>query len=149
MNTAQQLLPDVAWFDVPDPNSPDLDELARRFHLHELQIEDCRHRPQRAKVDEYGTYLFAVLKHLVRNDQSLEFDDFDVFLAPDFLITVHQGDCPFLNKLCLVVQQNHVDRLDRILYHITGLIVDEYLALLDESAEDISKVESLVLESPE
>src|SRR5205823_15049809 len=54
MNTAQQLLPDVAWFDVPDPNSPDLDELARRFHLHELQIEDCRHRPQRAKVDEYG-----------------------------------------------------------------------------------------------
>ena len=69
MNTAQQLLPGVNWFDVPDPASPDLDELARRFHLHELQIEDCRHRPQRAKVDEYGTYMFAVLKHLVRAEQ--------------------------------------------------------------------------------
>src|SRR3954462_6966282 len=83
-----------------DPNSPDLDELARRFHLHELQIEDCRHRPQRAKVDEYGTYMFAVLKQLVPNTQEPVFDDFDVFLGSDFLITVHQGDCAFLEKLC-------------------------------------------------
>src|SRR5439155_1363670 len=149
MNTAQQILPDVGWFDVTDPNSPDLDELARRFHLHELQIEDCRHRPQRAKVDEYGTYLFAVLKHLVRKNQGPRFDDFDVFLGPDFLITVHQGDCAFLTKLCIRVQQTHVARLDRILYEITDLIVDEYLALLDDSSEDISKVESLVLERPD
>jgi magnesium transporter len=149
MNTAQQLLPALNWFDVPDPNSPDLDELARRFHLHELQIEDCRHRPQRAKVDEFGTYLFAVLKHLVRKDRGQEFDDFDVFLGPNFLITVHQGDCAFLRKLCVRIQQSHVTRLDRILYEITDMIVDEYLALLDDSAEDISKVESLVLERPE
>ncbi len=149
MNTARQLVPDVNWFDLPDPNSPDLDELARRFHLHELQIEDSRHRPQRAKVDEYGTYLFAVLKHLVRGEHRLEFDDFDVFLGPDFLITVHQGDCAFMEKLRQWVQQNHVTRLDRILYEITDLIVDEYLALLDDSAEDISKIESLVLERPE
>lgn len=149
MNTAQQLLPEVNWFDVSDPNSPDLDELARRFHLHELQIEDCRHRPQPAKVDEYGSYMFAVLKHLVHKDQAPKFDDFDVFLGPNFLITVHEGECAFLAKLCLRVQQNHVARLDRILYEITDLIVDDYLALLDDSAEAISKVESLVLERPE
>src|SRR6478672_7207020 len=149
MNTAQQLLPGINWFDVSEPNSPDLDELARRFHLHELQIEDCRHRPQRAKVDEYGAYLFAVLKHMVRGEQGSAFDDFDTFLGPDFLITVHQGECPFLAKLCARVQQNHVVRLDRILYEITDLIVDEYLALLDESADDISKVESVVLQHPE
>jgi len=149
MNTAQKLLPEVNWFDVPDPNSPDLDELARRFHLHELQIEDCRHRPQRAKVDEYGTYMFAVLKQLIPDAQEPAFDDFDVFLGPDFLITVHQGDCVFLEKLCRWVQENHVTRLDRVLYEITDLIVDDYLAFLDDSSENISKVESLVLERPE
>lgn len=149
MNTPQQLLPGLNWFDVPDPDSPELDELARRFHLHELQIDDCRHRPQRAKVDEYGSYLFAVLKHLVRHDREPKFDDFDVFLGPDFLITVHQDDCAFLEKVRHSVQQSQVSRLDRILYEITDLIVDEYLAFLDDSAENISKVESLVLESPE
>ena len=149
MNTVQQLLSGLNWFDVRDPNSPDLDELARRFRLHELQIEDCRHRPQRAKVDEYGTYMFAVLKHLIPKCQEPEFDDFDVFLGPDFLITVHQGDCAFLEKLCRWVKENHVTRLDRVLYEITDLIVDEYLAFLDDSSENISKVESLVLERPE
>jgi magnesium transporter len=149
MNTAQQLLPELNWFDVPDPNSPDLDELARRFHLHELQIEDCRHRPQRAKVDEYGTYMFAVLKHLVPKGQEPEFDDFDIFLGPDFLITVHQRDNVFLEKLFRWVQENHVTRLDHVLYEITDLIVDEYLAFLDDSSENISKVESMVLERPE
>jgi magnesium transporter len=115
MSTAQRLLPEVNWFDVSDPNSPDLDELAQDFQLHELQIEDCRHRPQRAKVDEYGNYLFAVLKHLVGKDGGPEFDDFDVFLGPNFLITVHQGDCQFLARLCVRVQQNNIARLDRIL----------------------------------
>ena len=149
MNTAQQLLPEINWIDLPDPQSPDLDELARRFHLHELQVEDCRHRPQPAKVDEYGTYMFAVLKHLVPKGQEPEFDDFDVFLGPDFLITVHQSDCVFLEKLRRWVQENHVTRLDRVLYEMTDLIVDEYLAFLDDSSENISKVESLVLEKPE
>jgi magnesium transporter len=149
MNTVQKLLPELNWFDVRDPSSPDLDELAQRFHLHELQIEDCRHRPQRAKVDEYGNYMFSVLKHLIPKDEEPEFDDFDVFLGPDFLITVHEGDCTFLDKLCRWVQENHVTRLDRILYQVTDLIVDEYLAFLDDSSENISKVESLVLEKPE
>ena len=148
MNTARQLLPGVPWFDIPDPASPDLDELAQRFHLHELQIEDTRHRPQRAKVDEYGSYLFAVLKHLHPGDKPM-FDDFDVFLGSNFLVTVHQGDAPLLAKLVQRVQENHVERLDRILYLLMDLIVDEYLTHLDNSAEDIAKIETEVLERPE
>jgi magnesium transporter len=148
MNTAQQLLPGVPWFDIEDPASADLDELGRRFQLHELQIEDCRHRPQLAKVDEYGNYVFAVLKHL-HTDDNLIFDDFDVFLGSNFLITVHLGDCPLLAKLCQRVQENRVERLDRIFYVLMDLIVDEYLSVLDNSAEEISKVESQVLETPD
>src|SRR5512140_1262677 len=72
MSALQQPLPDVPWFDVSDPNSPELDKLAERFGFHELQVEDCRHRPQRAKMEEYETYLFCVLKHL-RNDADFTF----------------------------------------------------------------------------
>lgn len=148
MNDAQQILAGISWFDIADPGSPDLDEFGRRFHLHELQIEDCRHRPQPAKVDVYGNYVFAVLKHL-HTDGRLIFDDFDVFLGSNFLITVHLGDCPLLTKLGQRVQQNRVERLDRIFYELIDLIVDEYLSFLDKSAEDISKLESEVFQSPD
>lgn len=139
----------MQWFDLADPSSPDLDELATRFSLHKLQIEDCRHRPQRAKAEDYPSYVFAVLKRVLQKDQKLGFDDFDVFLGTDFLITVHQGECRFIEKLCDQVRQNDVHRLDRVLYLIADFIVDEYLALLDSSAEDISRVESQVLRQPE
>ena len=149
MSTPDQPISSLPWFDVPDPNSPVLDELARRFQLHPLQIDDCRHRPQHAKIDEYGAHLFAILKHVEQKDGTLSFDDFDVFLGKDFFITVHQGECKLVTKLCDYVKQNRVDRLDRILYVLTDFIVDEYLAVLDESSEEIESLESVVLSRPD
>jgi magnesium transporter len=149
MPALHQPIPSLPWFDISDPKSTELDELAKRFNLHPLQIEDCRHRPQRAKIDEYGPYLFAVLKHASQKGSQLKFDDFDVFLGSNFLITVHQNNCQFLDKVCQYVQQNHVERLDRILYILTDQIVDEYLSVLDKSSEQIEKVETLVLQRPE
>jgi magnesium transporter len=149
MPSVQQPVSNLQWFDIADPNSSDLDELAKRFQLHPLQIEDCRHRPQRAKIDEYGPYLFAVLKHVIWKDNHLRFDDFDVFLGNDFLITVHEGECPFIPKLRQHIEQNHIDRLDRILYLISDFIVDEYLSVLDKWSDEIEKIESVVLERPE
>jgi len=61
-----------------------------------------------------------------------KFDDLDVFLGPDFLITVHAAECEVLSKVCQRAQQNAVRRLDQILYAIVDLIVDEYLSLLDK-----------------
>jgi magnesium transporter len=149
MSAFHQPVPILPWFDVADPNSPELEELAERFRLHPLQIEDCRHRPQPAKVDAYGQHLFAVLKHVEERGGSLSFADMDIFLGKDFLITVHRGDCKLLDRLREYVEENHVARLDRVLYVLTDFIVDEYLEALDRSSDDIEEVESAVLSSPE
>ena len=60
MNTPQQLLPGVPWYDISDPSSPTLDQLAAQYDIHELQVEDCRHAGQRAKTEEYEHYIFTV-----------------------------------------------------------------------------------------
>lgn len=56
MNAALQPIQGIPWYHIDDPRSAALDELARRFRLHPLQIEDCRHRPQRAKAEEHDEY---------------------------------------------------------------------------------------------
>jgi magnesium transporter len=149
MNAASQPLPALQWFDIDDPASPALDELANRFQLHELQIEDTRNRHQPPKTDEYGHYIFAILKHLRQRKGQFVFDDFDVFLGPRFLITVHQGESHVLDKVKTLAQQTKLDRLDRIFYHLVDEIVDEYVAALDGLAEELSEIESEVLEHPE
>lgn len=150
MSAVQQYLPGVAWFDIHDPSSPDLDELAKQFHLHELQIEDCRHRPQRAKTDEYERYIFSILKYLYPGESDkATFDDLDVFLGPDFLITVHQHSCPMLEKVKQLAVQTKNTRLDRIFYRIVDLVVDDYQTRIDAIAEQVSSIESDVLQHPE
>jgi magnesium transporter len=145
---ARQPLPNVSWFDVPDPQSAELDELARRFHFHELQVEDCRHRPQRAKTEEHGEYIFTVLKHL-HSIPKLEFDDLDVFLGPDYMVTVHQGESELIEKVRVGALESQVTRVDRLFYMLLDLVVDQYSPVLDTLAENISEIEGEVLRRPD
>lgn len=144
---AKQPCPHLAWYDISDPASPDLDELARRFQLHELQIEDCRHQPQRAKTEEHGHYIFCVLKTMC-NQAEMSFDDLDVFYAQDFVITVHQGPSSALDKVAKRATQDKVQRLDRLFYIIVDAVVDEYQPVLDQLSDETSEIESEVLEKP-
>ena len=142
------VLSHLAWFDVADPASPELDDLAHRFNLHELQIEDCRHRPQRPKTEEHDHYIFTVLKHM-HNNGELEFDDIDIFIGPDFLITVRSGDSGIFETVRARAEQEQVDRLDRLFYMIVDHIVDGYQPVLDKLADNISDIEDVVLDRPD
>ena len=148
MTGARQPLAGVAWYDLSDPASPALDALAARFHLHELQIEDCRHRPQRAKLEEHDGYVFAVLK-VIQAGSGMTFGDLDVFVSPAYLITVHEPGSAVLEKLRRRAEAEPSPRLDRLFYLLVDVVVDEYIPLLDELADSISEVEAEVLERPE
>ena len=148
-SAARQLCPTLQWFHIEDPDSPALDELARRFNLHPLQIEDCRHRPQRAKSEDHENYIFAVLKHLHDDEKKVEFDDLDVFLGRDFLVTVSRGDHAFLERVRVRTEQDHTQRLDKVFYALTDEVVDAYLPLLDCIADETAELETEVLERPD
>ncbi len=148
MKTAVQPLEGVPWFDVDDPNSPGLDELAARFHLHELQIEDCRHGKQRAKSEEHPSYVFSVFKYM-QPGKKFTFLDFDVFLGSDFVVTVHKGDCGAVEKVRKRAVEKGATRLDQLFYIMMDTIVDEYMLALDEVAESTAFIETQVLRRPE
>src|SRR5450755_1012449 len=65
-------------------------ELAQRFGWHPLDLEDVLSKRQRPKVDDYPEYLFVVLHFPVYDKaiQRLNAAELDVFLGPDFLITL-------------------------------------------------------------
>ena len=81
------------WHDLRDPNDPELDVLAERYHLHPLHIEDCRHGHQRAKVEEGADYIFVGAQAGTRDRcrGEVNITDFDLFLGRDYLITVRRA----------------------------------------------------------
>jgi magnesium transporter len=142
----RQPIPGLAWYDIEDPGSPALDELARRYRLHELQIEDCRHPHQRVKIEEHEEYVFCVLKALRPNER---FHDLDVFVGADFLITVHTSERELIERVRRRAAEGKVQRLDRVLHMLADQIVDEYMASLEKLGDEITRVENEALHRPE
>ena len=141
----------MEWYKIFDPNSPDLDHLAERYHLHPLHIEDCRHRNQNAKIEENAGYIFTVMKGVrLDADGALQTADVDIFLGPDFVITVLEDDCPEVQTLLEQVGKvsDAEPRADQIYYRIIDQMVDTYLPVLDHFDEAIDGLEDQSLESP-
>jgi len=133
-----------------DANDPELDALAEHYHLHPLHIEDCRHRNQRAKVEEGADYIFVVLKPVHINAAGeLEVTDFDVFLGRDYLITVEEGECPSL-RTNLDQLRASAGRLrpDQLLHRAMDATVDAYAPVTDWFNDAIDALEDKVLEKP-
>lgn len=141
----------MEWHNIFDPASPELDDLATRYNLHPLHIEDCRHRGQRAKVEEGQSYLFTVLKPVrVDADGRFEAVDLDIFLGADFLITVVETDCPELRALIERIHKamESETRADHVYHRLVDEMVDSYLPLLDKLNDTIDELEDQALNSP-
>jgi len=141
----------VEWYNITDPASPELDQLAERYHLHPLHIEDCRHRNQSAKIEEGEGYLFAVVKVMrFMDDGSLHAADLDVFFGQNFVITVEEEACPEIKSIIQQVSQTPAapQRSDQVFYRIMDHVVDSYLPILDHFDDLIDALEDEALENP-
>ena len=140
----------MIWHDLRDSKDPELDALAERYHLHPLHIEDCRHRDQRAKVEDGADYIFVVLKPVhVNAAGELEITDFDLFLGRDYLITLQEGECPSLRiNLDKLRASPNRSRPDQLFYRIMDTTVDAYAPVLDWFNDAIDAIEDKVLEKP-
>ena len=81
------------WYDIRDPQDPQLEELARQYNLHPLHMEDAATATSSAKVERQNDYLFIVFKPSRWMRVLLEHRDFDFFIGPDWLITVQEEKC--------------------------------------------------------
>src|SRR6202167_4492929 len=84
----------VSWYALDDPNDPQLDELATRFQLHPLHIEDCRSNNERLKAEGTANYLFLILKYIQSvQDGEIGLENVYLFVGRDFLVSVRDPTC--------------------------------------------------------
>ncbi len=86
---------DLTWIHLDTPAVGQAQDLAERFGWHPLDVEDVLSKRQRPKVDDYAEegYLFGVLHFPVydRTIQRLNAAELDVFVGPDYLVTLPDG----------------------------------------------------------
>ena len=67
--------PLIKWIDIYGLAQVEIiEEIGKQFNLHPLVLEDILSPNQRPKLEDYGSYIFAVLKKLYWNHELEEFD---------------------------------------------------------------------------
>ncbi|MEO8293417.1 MAG: magnesium/cobalt transporter CorA [Actinomycetota bacterium] len=137
------------WLDVESPEDEDFAVLAREFGLHELSVEDMRHRDQRPKVESFENYHFVVLRPLSRGDDGkLVQQEVHALIGERFLVTLRYDPVYDLEEVLA-----RWDRLggadeDRgpgfLLYVLLDEIVDTYLNLVEGFEDEADDLEDLV-----
>ena len=86
----------VRWINIEQPRPVDRAWLEEHFEFHPLDYEDVLSRNQRPKIDEYEDYLFIVLYFPVFDKAvgRLNAAELDIFIGPDFLITLPNTPLP-------------------------------------------------------
>lgn len=141
----------LRWIDVRSPDGGELRLLGERFGFHPLALEDCAHRDQRPKAEEYGDYLFVVTQGFSCPDAKLEelrWHELHAFLGGSYLVTVHDGDIPGLDHVWKRIEgePSLLGRgADFVYYLLVDRLVDDNFPILDQVADELEEIEDAVL----
>ena len=86
----------MSWYQLERSDDPQLNELAARYHVHPLHIEDCKDPDTRTKIEQSPDYHFVVLRplHLEQSEDELKTSPLFIFVGKNFCITVGDMECP-------------------------------------------------------
>ena len=138
------------WFDLCGDDHAALRDLATRYKLHPLSVDDCLspylHTP---KVEDFGEHLFLILADMVDGASGPELEELDVFLGHDFLITYHdrRDGPPAIAALATALEQRLTIRpgVSGLFYEVADRTVDAMIPRVAAMAEQLDQVEEDLL----
>lgn len=143
----------VLWVDVDGLGDANVvGEIGKLFNLHPLALEDVVNVHQRAKVENYESHTFIVIRMIAAGhahasaEQGVHTEQVSIFLGDGFVITFQEhpgGDClePLRRRLRRVSEANRSITADFLTHAIIDAIVDGFFPVLEHLGERIEDIE--------
>jgi magnesium transporter len=145
----------LRWVNIERPGPLERAWLEEHFDFHPLDHEDVASRNQRPKIDQYDGYLFIVL-HFPRFDKQvgrLNAAELDLFVGPDFLITIPNEPLHALEYLfdrCRTneeLREHHFSKgAGYLLYKVIDECVDASFPMLRKIGNKLEHLEGDIFE---
>lgn len=122
-------------------------QIGELFGLHELALEDTVNVHQRAKVEEFDSFMFVVARMIERDtsQHDLETEQLSMFVGRDFLVTFQEqaGDCfnAVRNRLKGADMRLRSRGPDFLAYTILDSVVDAYFKPLERYGDVLEQME--------
>ncbi|HET9701644.1 MAG TPA: magnesium/cobalt transporter CorA [Burkholderiales bacterium] len=143
----------VLWINVTGlADTARLEAIGRHFGLHALVLEDVLNTYQRPKLDDYGDYLYLVLKTFDLDEKGgrLDCDQVSLVLGRGYLLSFLEaesaGFASVMERLRSGRGQIRGAGADFLLYSLVDAVVDGYFWLLEHLGEKIEQLETEAVE---
>ncbi len=145
----------IRWVDVVRPSAGEMEWLKDNYAFHPLALEDCLSRAQIPKIDDYDKYLFIVLHFPVYNREARITlpAEVDMFVGPDYVVTVHDGNLKPLLRLfqeCETDDETRSNTMRRsggyLFYRVLDDLVDYCFPIVRKITENVDDIEFRVFD---
>jgi len=147
---------EVLWLQVRGVTEPAMiEKVGRKFGLHPLLLEDVMNTEQRPKVEDYGDYLFIVLRALHFDPESgLSHKQVSLVLGPNYVLSFEESDQErnfdgVVSRLLDGRGRLLHEGADYLAYSLVDSVVDHYFAVLESVSDQIETLEEHVLSGRE
>ena len=145
----------VTWINVDSVTEPGLlENFGRVMGFHALMLEDILNTDQRPKFEDYGDYIYIVVKMLdydVKKNE-IEIEQLSLILGPNYVISFQERPGDFFDPLRQRIRKSlgriRKQGTDYLAYAILDVIVDHYFAVLEKLGEKIEQLEDIVITNP-
>jgi magnesium transporter len=147
--------PTVTWINIDGLHQVEiLERLGECYGLHPLVLEDILNTDQRPKMEDYGEYIYIVLKDLDYDDKSSEIEpeQISLILGSNFVFSFQEREGDTFNTIRERIR-NSKGRIrkmgaDYLAYTLFDSIVDNYFIILERLGEKIEFLEEKLVSQP-
>lgn len=148
--------PTVSWINIDGIHDVDIaKKIGANFGIHPLVLEDIVNSEHRPKMEDFGEYIYIVLKMLSVNQETkeVEIEQVSIILGAYFVITFQEREGDIFNFVRERIK-SHKGRIrrmgtDYLTYSLIDAVVDNYFNILEKISEEIEGLEEDLLTNPQ
>jgi magnesium transporter len=145
----------VTWINVDGlQDTTTIEKIGNHFGLHPLIQEDIVNTEQRPKTEDFGSYIFIVLRMLNYDETSQEIknEQVSLVLGNNFVLSFQEDVGDVWDSLRERIRKNkgHIrkEKADYLAYSLMDSIVDNYFSILEKAGENIESIEEKLIATP-
>jgi magnesium transporter len=147
--------PAATWINIDGIYQLDnIEKIGKQFKIHPLVLEDIMNTGQRPKMEDFGDYLFVVLKmlHYDEEENETKTEQVSLILSSNYVISFQENEGDVFDS---IRERIRSDRgrirkmgVDYLAYSLIDAIVDNYFMVLEKIGEKIEDIEEELVKNP-
>jgi len=131
-----------------------IEKLGSYFGVHPLTLEDVLNTGQRPKMEDYDSYIYAVLKMMILDEKRKEIiiDQVSIIFGSNYILSFQERERdvfnPIRDRLKNPASRLRKNGVDLLAYSLMDAVVDNYFLILEHVGEEIENLEEELIVDP-